>query len=211
MITFDIETGPLSAEELAPYLAEVEYTGAAKDPAKIEAALVEKRQEFIDRAALSAETGRILCIGLRERERVTIYIENPFNDDKGERELLQEFWLREKSFPLVGHNIVNFDLPFLARRSWRLGIRPELFWLGKPWERKDKVIDTMEVWAAGEYGKRVSLNNLARFFGLEGKTGTGDQFAKWYLGGERDRALDYLKRDLELSHEVAVKMGAVNG
>lgn len=209
MTILDIETAPLSDEALAPYLAEIEYTGKAKDPAKIEAALTEKHAEFVERSALSAETSRVLCIGFKGDDGGYLFLTNDTNDDDGEKKIIQAFWLMEKYFPLVGHNLVNFDLPYLARRSWRLGIRPELFWLGKPWERKDKVIDTMEVWAAGEHGRRISLNNLARFFGLPEKTGTGDQFHKWFLGGERERALEYLKRDLDLAGDVAERMGAI--
>lgn len=202
----DIETGPLSDEELAPYLSELEYTGNAKDPAKIESAMVEKRAEFKERAALSAETGRVLAIGMKFVTGEYYILENKNGYNESEYAILKLFWEKQFPFPFIGHNIKSFDFPFLIRRSWKLGVVPSFTSCGKPWE-DDKFIDTMLLWAAGNSGERISLNRLARFFGLPEKNGTGDQFAKWYLGGERDKAIEYLKRDLNLAEEVAKRMG----
>lgn len=206
----DIETGPLPAADLQKYLDEIEYTGVAKDPAKVAAALEEKKAEFLERAALSPETGRILAIGLHREGANPFYMTNDEDDDRTEKRMLSNFWELVKDsdpFPFIGHNLINFDLPFLCRRSWKLGVKPIIFWQGKPWDISEKVIDTMQVWACGEYQKRISLNNLARYFGLEEKTAKGDQFQVWWRNGERRKAIEYLGQDLKLTAEVAKRMG----
>ena len=58
----DIETS--GRADAADYLPPIEPPGNYKDAAKIEAYLAEKRASQLERAALSAETGRILCIGI---------------------------------------------------------------------------------------------------------------------------------------------------
>ena len=70
----------------------------------------------------------------------------------------------------------------------------------------------MLAWQCGCYrDSYVSLDTLGRALGLGGKTdgvGGGD-FAGLYWGGaeQRDKALEYLVRDVELTWAVAQKLG----
>jgi len=68
----------------------------------------------------------------------------------------------------------------------------------------------MDMWTLGTYRveaqNRISLNNLAKHLGLEGKTGTGDRF--WSLFQvNQEEALEYAKRDVELLAEIYDKIG----
>ena len=112
---------------------------------------------------------------------------------------------------LAGHNIKNFDLPYLVRRSFKLGLcvpselRPERsrFW---PYF----FFDTMEEWSMGDNQRRISLDRLARHLGLEGKSGSGKGFSKLYQS-DQAAALDYLKQDLKVSASVAEALAITLG
>lgn len=80
---------------------------------------------FRDRAAIWSEFGKIVCIGLgrvaESENRHSLLLKSLTEDD--EKELLKGFvaeWIHfEKRFGvpvLCGHNIREFDLPFLCRR-----------------------------------------------------------------------------------------------
>lgn len=199
-IIFDIETGPLPQEQFQHILDKVEAPGNLKDPAKIEAAIKEKQAEIIERAPLSAMTGQILAIGFYDGENYMIA------SDVSEEAIIMTFWdhVSENNLSVCGHNIKNFDIPFIVRRGYVYGIRPKMQYLEK---FSRLVIDTMELFAGGEWGHKASLNDISRLFGLGEKTGSGDQFHKWWNGGERDKAIEYLKKDLELTYKVAERMG----
>jgi hypothetical protein len=104
----------------------------------------------------------------------------------------------------VGFNILGFDLPFLVRRSWALGI-PVPFWVfdGRYFNRRFS--DVMQHWQLGNRQDHISLDKLARFLGLRGKSHEGKDFANLYANNQQ-QALDYLKNDLKLTADIALKM-----
>lgn len=220
---------PLPPGEFDPSAVKVGNCGAEKAAAKIE----EKRLEhlaavknyesstkaareghfakFKDKAALSPTTGKVLAIGWMSAsgEEDTIV----FDD---ERKMLDEFWSRfetcaDRKQPMIGHNILNFDLPFLVKRSWILGVSvPQDVRNGRYWHRL--FIDTMDVWACGSRDY-VSLDTLGKLFGCGKKTegfGGGD-FSRMFLGTPEDRkqAMAYLHNDLTLTLAVAKRLGLV--
>ena len=242
-IIFDIETGPLSQEQvlaLSPpppdlphpgeFAAESVKLGQMKDPAKIEAKIAEARakheaavaayeenkakaladwQESAMRsAALSAFTGQVLAIGYRrDSGQVAIQISN-------EPELLQAFWnlyqrSRAQSIRLVGHCIFQFDLPFIVRRSWLLGVDvPPTVFDGRFFDNR-VFTDTAKHWLLGQYGgEKFSLDLLDKFFGGSGKNGNGAEFAK-LLASDPEAAKAYLANDLEMNYRIAKRMGVV--
>ena len=216
-IVFDIETGPLpTADVLAvspPFDAgavRVGNLGPDKAAAKVESARNEHVAKVLDRAALSALTGRVLAIGYGHNGAVSID-----GDGRSERQILLRFWercrkqMRSDSL-MVGHNIFGFDLPFLVRRSWAIGLadkvparllRNERYWASI-------FVDTMIHWRLGDYREYVSLDTLAKAFGLEGKLPgvNGADFARLW---EEDppKALAYLRQDIEVTTNVARRMG----
>lgn len=226
MIVFDIETGPveepLLSELLPTFDPDAVKLGNLKDPEKIKAKIEEARQEHEaetrGRAALSAITGRVLAIGYRsERATVVSHVSAIEGEEIG---LLIQFWGRFQKAkadgrPLVGHNIAGFDIPFLIRRSWILGVEvpPGIFDpSGRYLSRAFR--DTMLAWQAGNYRDQfVRLDTLGRALGLGGKTEgvDGADFARLYFGTpeERAKSLEYLIRDVELTYYVAQRLGIV--
>lgn len=211
--------------------------GNTKDPAKIaekiEAARAKHEEEgrnweasyaadklaheatLIQTAALSATTGQVLCVGLYRPEAPEPF-DYLFIGDSGESEatILKQTWTQIKAAvlgktPLVSFNGHGFDLPFLMRRSWLhdVAIPEGLLAKGKWWN--DNFIDLLERWKCGRFGagEGISLNNLARYLGLEEKSGNGADFARLWAE-DRNAALAYLKQDLDLTYRVALRLGA---
>lgn len=228
MIVFDIETGPLPEPELSQRLPSFDPAsvklGNLKDPEKIAAKIAEAKAEHeaetIGKAALSALTGRVLAIGYRsERATVIAHIDSEtFGGD--EAALIEQFWhryLKAKADRrhMVGHNIAGFDLPFLIRRSWLLGVDVPDGIFDSNWRYLDRIfVDTMQRWQAGNYRDQfVGLDKLGKAFGLGGKTEgvDGGDFHRLYFGTEEERgkALEYLIRDVELTWLVAQRLGIV--
>src|SRR4051794_18469544 len=76
-----------------------------------------------EKGALTALCGRIVCICLLVDDGQSISERTLISQD--ERWLLEELWedLRPSDI-FVGHNILEFDLPFIRQRSWILNAKP---------------------------------------------------------------------------------------
>lgn len=214
-LVFDIETKALDDAQI---LAEAEpfdpesvkvggYTDESKIAAKIEKARIEYERKLIDRAALNATTGKILAIGtyhLRTNHYQII-------EGKPEEELLLDFWTNLYSWnencsaTFVGFNILAFDLPFLIRRSWlhKMPVQPWVF-DGRYFHHRFR--DVLRYWIAGNRLEMISLDKLARFFGLGGKSFSGKDFANLYATNKPE-AIAYLKADLKLTSDIALRIG----
>ena len=98
---------------------------------------------------------------------------------------------------MVGHNILNFDLPYLIRWSIYNGVQiPQS---STPFSRNpngryfpDFYIDTMQVISAGEYGSRISLDLASKACGYSGKNGSG----KFFYQLNQDEKEEYLANDV---------------
>jgi len=211
-ILFDIETGARPQTELDAIRPEFEAPRNLKDPAKIAAAIEEKQDEWLAKAALCASTGRVVAIGvctLPSNVTSIIGTENPADEAR----VIADFWHIVRKNPrarLVGFNSNSFDLPFLLRRSLLLGVPfPADIRDGRYWNRR--CIDLMEAWTLGIYGERISLERLSKAFGLEGKNGHGTDFCRLWEGSpqERSEARAYLLNDINLTARLAVKLGVV--
>ena len=227
LCAFDIETGPLPEKEIeriAPPFNEnkvkVGNLGLEKQLEKIRFARENHLGKIISKAALNAEYGRLLAVGFREG-RVTSASDSSSKFDalfieeetpEGESALLEKVWARleaarDRRCILAGHNSNSFDLPFLIRRSFVLGVRPlpEIM----PMRRwfPDFCIDTMDAWRMGDYDpeKRISLDRLAKAMGIPGKEGDGARFAELFRE-DRPAAESYLKADLDATFRVAARM-----
>lgn len=207
----DIETGP--APNAADYAPHFEAPGNYKDPIKIAAYIEEAKEKWTERAALFPESGRVLMVGMAEddAEPYTVWGE----EKKVVTSALDMAWkFLSKGSRVYGYNIHGFDLPFLVKRAWILGIHvPKMFqyWRGK-WSWHDAVIDLMLWWKMGEYRKSddapsSSMAAVLKALGLPGKEGNGKDFAA-LLRDDPEAAQKYLIRDVNATREIAQKVGA---
>lgn len=167
LLFLDIETASRSAhfEGLDPHMQEL-WTHKAryfidKDPAKTSSEI------YQERAAIYAEFGMIICISVGFRDDKNFRVKSFIGSEK---EILQNFFdLIQKSYAdaristFVGHNIKEFDIPYICRRAVVHGIRiPPSFDLSgrKPWE-VTHIVDTLELWKFGDFKNFTSLDLLA--------------------------------------------------
>lgn len=236
-IIYDIETEASADEDLVrainpPYPAfdpSGVKTGNCRTPREAEqkvgsARLAHSEQEAnywsekMVRRALAAETGRVLTIGyLRVSEQDDCAV---IDDGGGDESLLiRKFWkgfdlLRAKRGHYIGWNSgggmsTGFDLGFLIKRSWILGLPiPEEVMKGR--FVHEVFIDLMQEWSLYQFKTFAKLDHCARVLGLGSKAEqecTGADFASWYRDpGRREEALSYAKLDLTLTRAIYTKL-----
>jgi len=133
-------------------------------------------QVFEERAGVFSEFAKVVCIGigcLVEREGTwKLLLKSLSHTD--EKVLLNNFCEAltrfTSHFPdlrFCGHNIREFDIPFLCRRMVINGMNLPacMQWQGrKPWEVN--LIDTLELWKFGDHKNFTSLALLAEVLGI---------------------------------------------
>ncbi len=206
-IVFDIETAALPENEIIQFMPEFEAPGNIKDPEKIKAAIESKRKAWIEDAALSPITARVLAIGL--------WIDGTFviiSEPAPEAEMLLEFWdaiqgTGQMLHHIIGFNCCLFDLPFLIKRSWKLGVTVPLgVRRGRYWG--DQITDLRDVWQCGDRQAHGSLDDISRHLRIGEKTGSGADFANLW-NTDRNKAIEYLKHDLGLTASIAIRFGVL--
>lgn len=128
------------------------------------------------RAAILAEFAKVVCISTgyfkKENNNWQLRIKSFYSVN--EREVLESFinclkQLHSKNshWIFTGHNIKEFDIPFLSRRMLvnNINIPSYLdFQNMKPWETP--VLDTLHLWRFGDYKHYTSLKLLAATLGV---------------------------------------------
>ena len=126
---------------------------------------------YPQRAGVMAEFAKVACISIgyfkKDGSGVQFRVKSIFSHD--EKELLQNFITTlnqleavHKHWSFTGHNIKEFDIPFLCRRLLinGLNVPPYLdFQNMKPWETN--LVDTFQYWRFGDYKNYTSLKLLA--------------------------------------------------
>lgn len=106
---------------------------------------------------------------------------------------------------LVSYFGNNFDLPYLFRRAWRLGVKPPMSLMrGRYWQ--DSIIDLHEVFAFYDRSyKTGGLDNICDFLNVAGKTGKGEHFAALW---DKDPigAIIYCDDDLQATKRAAIPL-----
>lgn len=158
--------------------------------------------EYLRGTSLSGNWGRILCIGVAIDDEPTQVLIGT------EPEILADFWrLTAKADLLVGHNILEFDLPFIGKRSIVHGIKPTKQIPLQKYEN-DVVFDTMRQWDHWASYSSTSLHQLALILGFESsKQGIdGSQVYDYYQAGKVQEIYDYCARDVEVTRKIYQRM-----
>ena len=212
LFTFDIETAPLDDDALRAMEPEFSAPANYKDPDKIAAYIAEARAAWKEKAALSPLTGRVIMFAyLRSGYSPAVEIIGGDGKDwseSAECALLHMAWARlEKAAGegalLGGWNTHRFDVPFLLRRSWALGVTaPRVAMmrrLGFPW------VDGMLEFTRHAPGEYVSLETASRYFGTGRKNGDGAMVGK-LLRENPEQAVAYALNDVVLTEANLLKM-----
>lgn len=206
---FDLECCALPEAQLISRMPEFDAPANLKDPAKILAAIAEKKRKWLDDAALDALTGTILCIGIRTGSgegvlagEETVILESFFKHLESRKEETGG------ACSFIGYNSHSFDLPYILRRSWLLGV-PVPSWIrnGRYWH--SCFVDLREIWQCGDrQASTGGLDGLARAMGLGSKTGSGKDFGRLW-NEDREAAAAYCLNDLLLTEKIAARMGVI--
>jgi len=168
----------------------------------------ETASEVYQRAGIYAEFGKIICISVgmvRYRDSEPhLRLKSFFGPN--EKVILQEFLeliakiSAHNPLWLCGHNVKEFDIPFLSRRMLINGLAlPEILKVSgkKPWETS--FIDTLELWKFGDYKHFTSLELLTKIFGINSPKDDidGSQVAEiFYQGNDIERIARYCEKDV---------------
>ena len=163
-------------------------------------------EEFYDRAGIWAEFGKIVCISVGyfanksdiRNFRVTSFFGEEVTILKDFNNLLNNHFNQAQHL-LCGHNIKEFDIPFLARRMIinNITIPNKLNLFGKkPWEIPH--LDTLELWKFGDYKHYTSLKLMCKVLGIPSPKGDidGSQVGQvYYVDKDIDRIITYCEKD----------------
>ncbi len=146
---------------------------------KIHKALPEKisAEEFYPlRAGIMAEFAKVVCISIgyfrTENNSLSLRVKSFYSEN--EKDILEQFiqtlyhlYSFNNKWTFTGHNIKEFDIPFLCRRILVNGLPIPVFFdfqNMKPWETP--IIDTLHLWRFGDYKHYTSLKLLAAALGV---------------------------------------------
>jgi predicted PolB exonuclease-like 3'-5' exonuclease len=166
------------------------------------------------RAGILAEFGKIVCISTAyfyedEQRQCNLRIKSVYGDDETEllkqfTELCNKFCQSRTEIQFAGHNIKEFDIPYICRRL----PLPACLQLNdkKPWETK--MFDTMQWWKFGDYKNYVSLHLLASVLGIPtSKTDMDGSMVQdvYYRDNDLKRIVEYCQRDVVVTANVILR------
>lgn len=176
LIFLDIETVPAFASHSELSEAMKNLWAIKHSQLRIEGETPE--EGYLKRAGVYAEFAKIICITLgyfyydKEVQLRQLRLKTFKGDNEGE--LLNEFMGIIKKgandperFRFCGHNIREFDIPFICRRALINNIDlPDMLDISgkRPWDTYD--VDTMQLWKFGDYKHFTSLKLLAEILGI---------------------------------------------
>jgi hypothetical protein len=222
-IYLDIETvpGQKSLADLPPYVQELweEKRGRLREEG------VEPADFYFNSAGILAEFGKIICISIgyfAEMDGKRIFkLKSLYGHDevlilKDLVKILKKFDDAFKGkMMLCGHNIKEFDVPYICRRLLMHGMIdefPEFFskmQTAKPWEMQNYILDTMDTWRFGDYKNYISLKLLAFALGIPSPKEdiSGKDVAKVYYEEDGlERIRKYCQRDVATLAQIVLRL-----
>lgn len=173
---------------------------------------------YTKRAAIYAEFGKIVCISVGYLSRTR---DNPYEwefriksfAEADEALLLTQFakLLDNPKFQnLCGHNIKEFDIPYICRRMLIQSVPiPKLIDVGnkKPWEIP--FLDTLAMWKFGDYKAYTSLNLLTTIFDIPSPKDDmdgSDVHRVFYEENDLPRIATYCEKDVIATAQLYLRL-----
>ncbi len=171
------------------------------------------------RGGIMAEFGKIVCISTGyfyddENKNKCFKIKSISGDDEtqvlqGFIALCDKFYKLNRNFIFGGHNIREFDIPYICRRILINNLPlPEYLWLHdrKPWETK--MFDTLSWWKFGDNKNYTSLNLLANALNIPtSKTDIDGSMVQdvYYTEKNLPRIVEYCQKDVVVVANIILK------
>lgn len=151
---------------------------------------------------------RIVCIGILtlKDDSTPLNAIAWYGDD--EKAILKAFWDfmgKQRPDQVITHNGLNFDLPFIKKRSIIKQVKPTVeINLAKFQTRS--VFDTMAVWTNWDFRGGVKLDVLARALQVETKSGSGEQVGEMWESGRWKEIAEYCLQDVYVTYACYCRM-----
>jgi len=174
---------------------------------------------YLLRAGILAEFGKIVCISAgyfyqNSNSETCIKVKSISGEDEKEIlhnfiQIVNSFQKLNRSFQFAGHNIREFDVPYICRRLLinNIPLPPYLQIHGaKPWEIE--MVDTLQWWKFGDYKNYISLNLLANVLNVPtSKTDMDGSMVQHVYYNEKDlrRIAEYCMRDVIVVANVVLR------
>ena len=223
----DIETVPQkgSFEELSDEMAHLwkeKFAALQKYLSEKHGENITPEEAFCTNGGIYAEFGKIVCISvgfIYYKNNETFFRTKSFAGDD-EVLILQEFaqlinenWTT-KEHTFCGHNIKEFDIPYICRRMIINNITiPKLLNVGgkKPWEVS--FFDTLELWKFGDKKSYTSLKLLDAVLGIAAPKDDidGSQVAQVYYSEKNmERISTYCQKDVLATAQVFLRLNQLD-
>lgn len=193
---FDIETIPSADEHKEAHLEILKKKSISTN----------KSDDEIHRmTSFEGTFGRICCIGIIKEVNGKETLKEVYSGT--EKEILEKFWITAKDVDrFIGHNIWEFDLPFIFQRSIINGIKPRILNFAR--YRNVPIYDTMKEWSLWSFEKNQKLDTLAKVLGLPTSKDEMDGSMVWdyFQEGRIEEICKYCMKDVELTRKVYKKM-----
>jgi hypothetical protein len=171
--------------------------------------------------SLHAEYGRVLAIGVLIEQDHRVIRCGVLGRDRGESHFhldevrtLRGFWKLLADFDasrdlIIGHNVMDFDLPFLYKRSRINRVSPGIH-LNFARYRHAPIYDTMREWSHwNPHAGLISLAHLAAVLGVDMTKTEGMDGSRVYdefLAGNHELIADYCIQDVKLVRAIYYRM-----
>lgn len=177
-------------------------------------------EEQYRKLSLSGDWGRVLTIGV-------IVVEDGYETHRGllgrekqtmlfhldEARTLRGFWRLLRGFNVrrdlvIGHNVFDFDLAFLYKRSVIHRVRPSVE-LSFARYRSQPIFDTLHEWNKWSPKKFIALDELARVLGLQSSKADGMDGSRVYdkfCEGCHEEIARYCLADVECVKQIYERM-----
>ena len=176
---------------------------------------------FNTSAGIYSEFGKIVCIsvGFIFFQGETMHFRTKSFSGDDEKLILTEFtelihkFCTTKEHTLCGHNIKEFDIPYICRRMLINGLKlPTILNISgkKPWEIS--FIDTLELWKFGDYKNYTALKLLTAVFGIPTPKDDidGSQVAEVYYKEKNvSRIALYCQKDVVATAQVFLRLNGL--
>lgn len=223
ILFIDIETVPLvSSFSLLSEGMQAEWERKARLIKNYAESGVDASIAFDDRAGIYSEFAKVVCISFgsiyKDNTSWRIRLKSIAGDD--ERQILKDFCeviekviVAYKEIRFCGHNIKEFDIPFICRRMVINNVElPACLQLSgkKPWEINH--LDTMEMWKFGDNKNFTSLSLLSQVFGIPSPKSDidGSQVASVYWKEKDIRRISaYCMRDVFTTAKVFLRLKGI--
>jgi len=177
-------------------------------------------EDYYKNAGIWAEFGKIICISVGyfntsvDEDAYEFRMKSFYGHD--EKEILKEFaellihYFNRPNHLICGHNVKEFDIPYMARRLLINGVQlPKILNLfgKKPWEVPH--LDTLELWKFGDYKHFTSLKLLTEILGIASPKDDidGSQVREvYYNENDLDRIVKYCEKDVIAVAQVLLRL-----